>query len=479
MNSALRITAVALATALGVMACGGGGGDQFAGIDRLGVSNGAITGFGSIFVNGVEWETTDANISLDDNPGTESDLRLGQVVTVRGKLSADGTRGDADSIDFDNEVEGPVASIDAGGFVVLGQVIVVGPDTLFDDSIVGGFAGLEVGDVVDVSGQRDAGGAIRATRVELRDPGEDDEVRGVVSGLTGSTFQLGGLSVDYGGATLEDFGSDTLSNGDIVEVKGGFAGGVLVAYVVERESDVVGEDGEGGEVEGYIKGLARPAANVANFTINGVPVTTNAGTGYEGGGYADLVNDLKVEVEGEFDASGVLVADKVDIRVQAEDTDVEVAGLVSGLATDGLAIEGVWVRAAAATTYEDSSAGGLDAFSLPDINVGDYVEVRGAEDRSTPAPNDMIATRIERDDVRNEAILRGPVQFESQPDLVIMGVTIGTDSAVFRDPDEFEITEATFFSVVQPGDVVKAQTTLDGFAGDELIADEVEIEELD
>ncbi len=46
-----------------VVACGGGGGGgSFAGIDRLGVTTGTINGFGSIIVNGVEYETDGTDV---------------------------------------------------------------------------------------------------------------------------------------------------------------------------------------------------------------------------------------------------------------------------------------------------------------------------------------------------------------------------------------------------------------------------------
>ncbi len=466
-----------VAIAGGVVACGGGGGGSTAGIDRLGISSGTITGFGSIFVNGVEWRTSSAGISVDDGPGTEADLRLGQVVTVRGTLDADGKGGRADSIDFDNEVEGPITSVDAAAasFVVLGQLVLTSPDTIFDDDIAGGFAGLAVDMPVEVSGHRDATGAIRAARVERHDAGDDFEVKGVVSGLdpVAKTFQLGSLVVNYAGAVLEDFGSDTLGNGDSVEVEGDVAGGVLVATKVEREDDLAGDDGDESEVEGYITRFVSPA----DFDVAGVRVTTNAGTEFEGGTAADLAPDLKVEVEGEFNTAGVLVADKVEIRVQPDDADVEVAGAVTALQAGGFAIQGVLVRVTPTTLWEDDSGAALGTFSLADLRVGDYVEIRGAEDGSAAA-NDVIATRVERDDDADEAVLRGPVQVEAEPDLTVLGITIDTSGAVFRDADENPMSEAAFFAAVGVGDVVKAETDVPGaFNGNSFVADEVEIED--
>ncbi len=103
------------------LACGGGGGGSggvTAGIDRGGIvtATGAITGFGSVHVNGVHYVTTGATITIDDNPGTESDLRVGQVVRIEGRIEQDGINGTATRVIFDDEVEGPVQSIDLADF---------------------------------------------------------------------------------------------------------------------------------------------------------------------------------------------------------------------------------------------------------------------------------------------------------------------------------------------------------------------------
>ena len=85
-----------------VAACGGGGGggggeDPSGGIDRGGstLAQGPINGFGSVVVNGVHYATSGATITIDDQPGAESDLRVGQVVRVEGTVDAGGTTGTA------------------------------------------------------------------------------------------------------------------------------------------------------------------------------------------------------------------------------------------------------------------------------------------------------------------------------------------------------------------------------------------------
>ena len=72
---------------------------------------------------------------IDDTPGSESDLAVSHVITVRGTVNANGTSGTSSTFFFDGSVKGTVESIDlaARSLVLLGQTLLVGPDTSFDD----------------------------------------------------------------------------------------------------------------------------------------------------------------------------------------------------------------------------------------------------------------------------------------------------------------------------------------------------------
>ena len=75
---------------------------------------GTINGFGSIFVNGVEFETDEADILVDGQRVGEDALGLGMVVLVDGTVNEDGVTGTANSVVFDDEVEGPIEAIQPG-----------------------------------------------------------------------------------------------------------------------------------------------------------------------------------------------------------------------------------------------------------------------------------------------------------------------------------------------------------------------------
>ena len=451
-----------LAVAGGVSACGGGSSGSVAGIDGGGAlpppvatavaTQGRITGFGSIIVNGVRYDTSSANITIDDEPGSESDLAVGQVVTILGTINADGRTGVAASVEFDDVVEGPIESIDVtgGSMVVLKQTVVVDGDTAFDDGISPkSLEGLAVDDVVEVSGYRRADGTIVATHIEREDSPDGFETTGFVENVDAAamTFDIAGLVVDYSSAMLEGFASGMPENGQRVEVEGQVLGasGELIATEVELEDfDFDDQDGEV-EIEGLITRFASPT----DFDVNGIPVTTTASTQFEYGSSADLALDRRVEVEGSFNDSGILVAREVEFENEGT---VRVGGTVEATGASQITVLGLVFLVNSGTEFEDDSELDLPTFSFADVDVGDYVEVRAYEDGS-----DLIATRLERDDNPGTVFVRGVVDSVSDPDFTILGVTVQTHGQTeFEDANELPISPATFFAEAE-GRLVEAE----------------------
>jgi hypothetical protein len=467
-----------------VVACGGGGGGV-AGIDRLGVTTGTINGFGSIIVNGIEYETDGASFDIDDGPGSQSDLKVGQQVTIQWDSSDDGVTRSSQSVSYDDTLEGPISSIDLAGqaLVVLGQVVIVDAATSFDDEISPrDLTGLLVDDVIEVSGLIDGNGAIRATRIDFSDDVADFEVRGIVESLDtlDRTFIINGLLVDYSEVINPP---PAVANGLFVEVGGdSFDAGTLFATRVEIEDDGISgaDDGDDGEVEGYITDFV----SATNFAVSGVPVTTNGQTTYEHGVVGDLAVNIKVEVEGEVNSSGVLVARKIEFKSGDDDDDGDddsIDGRVAGNVTavnpvaGTLAIAGVTVTVTAETRFEDQTGVAGQSFGLADITVGNYVEVRG--DPGTGAT--LTAVIVERDDPSTEGRLRGAATAVNAiaQTLTVLGVPVTTDVGTeYRDADDNPIGAVAFFAAISSGSEVQVQFTQTGGA---IVADELELEDAD
>lgn len=481
----------------GLAGCGGGGGETAPAADGTPpptpspptaiTGSGLVSKFGpnfsSITVGGQEFDTTGANLSVtvDGQPSTIRELRVGNRVDVRGSSNGDNTSASATSITQRDDLKGPISagSIDLTNqiFVVLGQTVQVSGSTLFDDSISpASLEGLSDGDVVEVSGLSDADGVIVATRVELQNNGSLFEVYGVVSALdsAAATFRINDLTVDYSGAALRDLPGGMLANGLLVEVKGMTidANGVFIATEVDGENEGFdGDNGDLAEIEGYITRFASPA----DFDIAGRPVSTTAQTVYERGSEADLALNVRLEAEGDLDANGVLVARKIEFKVGDDQADVEISARVDSVdaAQNRIVVLGITVNIVPNTRMEDDSDAELESFNIGDLNPGDYVEMRGFEDPI--GSRNVTAVRLEREDADDEVELQGAVESVNRPMLSILGVTINTyASTEFEGLNDERLSADQFFTRVSPGQLVKAEGQSNGNAID---AEEVEFED--
>lgn len=296
MNTALFKTAFAALLIVVLSDCGGGIGGTGIGTQSV-TASGVVTGFGSVFVNGVEFETSQATqVIIDDSPNRlESELVTRQVVTVEGTLNADQVTGTAERIVFADNVQGPVSHINSGTNIlqVLGQTVVV-----IDITVLAGFASLAEltdGDILEVSGLVLGGGAIVATYIERQSPpvsSAEINVEGVIENLTATTFSLGNLSVDYSLVLPQNLPFGGLREGLFVEVKSiqlpDSATDVLIAMSVEEEDNFNPAPGELVLLEGFVAELAPD-----RFEISGHPVNFGNTTVFENGTAASLgINEL-------------------------------------------------------------------------------------------------------------------------------------------------------------------------------------------
>ena len=463
-------TGIGAAAAMLLVACGGS--TLVAGIEGSGspapaAAVGPITGFGSVFVNGVEYGTSNAQILIDNQPGTEAQLHAGQIVTIQGSVNADGTTGTATEVSFSGNVQGPITSIDLVGntFVVLGQTVRVTGSTLFDENLQAtDLTGLQAGTtLVEVSGFTDATGEIVASRIDLKSAGGGLQVEGVVQGLdtTAHTFSINALVVDYSAAT-----GTVPTSGSAVEVQGTTltSAGALLATHLEVLPTLGATANERADLEGIITSFT----STASFVLQGQQVTTDANTQFVLHGITLGLN-VEVEVDGTFNASGMLLAKKVEVRPQSASL---VRGLVDSVnaASNTLSVLGVNVTTSASTEFDDKSKQHVRLFRLTDLNAGDYVEIHGTEN----PPGTLSASILERDNVGNRSYLLGTALNVAEPNFTVLGVTVTTNAQThFAGPGGSANGAATFFSQAA-NHVVTVRGT---FSAGVLTADQVQIEQ--
>ena len=344
----LKIIAVMLVSAF-LSACGAGvdvasNGD---GITGTGITAGRVTGFGSICVNGIKFDVDNADFTRDGDtitPTNQSDFSIGEYIVIKGSVSADRTTGIASEVIFEDLLEGVVTQAsnydgNQDTVEILGQQVMIDRNTVLIDDRKGSparpvkslsvcelpdfvpfnLADLTAGNIVEVSGVKDAAGLIKATSIKWKKDkfveGSENEVKGAVSNLNTveKTFKLGAILVDYSGASFDGFNEQDLLDGQYVEAKSDtdVVDNTLVATKIKLKDEhltvVIGS-----EVE--IEGLVTSFTSIQNFDVNGVPVTTNSETVYKGGIASDISEDSEIEVKGKVNNNGVLVAEEIEFE---------------------------------------------------------------------------------------------------------------------------------------------------------------------
>ena len=473
-----------LTTLLLTSSCGGGGGGGGSPIvdnggDDTGVGGsgqvvGPLQGIGSIIINERTLNTDDASFTIEGSVGALSDLQEGQRLTV----TADLTNNTASEVTYRSNVIGPATTVNiidplsgSAQLVVLGQQVLTNAQTRLANT---SFDLLAVGQVLEVSGVLNADGILVASFIELLND-DDFSVSGTIAAVDDitMTLQIDGLTVDFSNANLIGF-AGTPVEGQLVAVdiadSSFIAPSQASATTVELLEAFTLTSGEEVELEGFITDFSSASA----FEVNGIPVITNAATEFEDGAASSLGLNVQVEVEGEVNSSGTLVAESVEIEsteaVRSESTISMVDEVSQSITTDvGLTFE---IRQL--TELEDET-GTADPLTLADLQSGDYLEIRGFLEGDT-----IVAAEVEREAFDEEASLRGPLTgFDSSSGTFeILGVTITTSlDTLFDDDDDVEIGQAQFESLIEIGTFVEAEW--DPFTDTTLPVDRLSIEQDD
>lgn len=431
---------VPLVVFLALTDCSSDGGTSGTGvIDPPGahITQGSITGFGSVFVNGVEYDTKASTITLEGITQSEDKLAVGMVVKISGRLNTDGKTGVAAAIEYADELEGIVLSIDpvAKTVNVMGQTVHVTAETLYAGALGFSLATMRASNVIEVSGYSSGHGDIFATRVELKKMdfvlGDEVELKGVVTNLNtdSKTFMVGTLTINYSGASADDI-PGALSNDLYVEIKSTSTpvNNVLVADKIEVEGDgykgVVGEDGDTVELEGIVTSVN----SSTRFALNGQIILLDSQTQYENGTVANIVVDAKLEVEGQFDASGTLTAKTIKFR---EASAITLSAQVSAInpTLNSVVVLGLSVQINNLTVLKDERDNNpVRDFGVNNLRVDDYVEMQIYKEGS----GRLVATQLIRNDADSPgaAYLSGVIEKVALPAglLTVAGVTVAIPS---------------------------------------------------
>jgi hypothetical protein len=468
-KSAIQFSLGVLATGI-LTACGGAGGSGSidvadGGIRGTGSSVGPVSGFGSVIVNGVRFDTDGiTNRIVDSNDGieNENDLDEGMILRVDGEWLENG-EGTAESVEYDDTLRGPIMVVTAWNPGAQTAVIsILGLEVLIDrQTVVKGVVlpdELTDGDVVRVSGWRLADGSFRASLVRVHsgtanstafDVDNDIELEGRIENLNLSpcSFELGTVSVDCGSLDIESpLNASDLREGAFFEIEGNLntAGTEVLAAEIRPDDQRRYRRSTEDDIEfaGPVTEDFEPATN--SFSINGITVNITPETEFDDDLMAeDLVSGLLVQVEGDYLNDGTVNAEEIELR----EANAQVQGPIDDVFRDdgAFTVGGVRVQVTPLTLIEDDdeeSRLNQETFFQKQL-MGAEVEVEGVE-RGSGNNIFIEALKIE---IENQETEDGTASFELEGklreiednSLSILGVTMTYSADAVDDRTRIEL----------------------------------------
>jgi hypothetical protein len=384
--------------------CGGGGGDSAASgststssgasttttASAAAVTEGTITGFGSVIVNGVRFDSDSCTV-VDDTGATVADtsttkavdkLKLGMRVEVSsGSVDSSTSSAKAVKISFGSRVVGPVGPgslVDSKTLSVLGQTIDIVDATVFGSSTLLADIGAGTVTVVEVHGLPDAAtGHILATRLDAPASVSEYKLRGAITALdpTAKTLSIGATSISYAAATLAPT-TLALATGLVVRVT--LPTTLTTASTQPYAATRLSAPGKAGSTSttplaAHVRGtVAGYDASAKTFTLDGLKIDASAVTTLP----TTLADGIEVDVVGSV-SNSVLVATAVTLKAETRGHDgkrFELHGAITAIDTTAktFTLRGITVNYGGSVSYLPS--GKAEA----DLAVGAKVEVMGS-----------------------------------------------------------------------------------------------------
>ena len=366
-------------SALLLSGCASDNEDHVSGIEGTGnkvevaVAYGSITGFGSVYVNGVHFSTDSTMVEIDGEPATEGELSVGMVVEVVGEINSDGREGVATAIYAERVLLGTVdAVVDVAAgrraLKLLGQTVYVAEDAEFSGT---DFARLEPGLDLSVSGYVAENGYITATFLEQQTEGASKPriVEGYITALDSDSLSLLDLNVDIRSASIVGGSPADITVGARIKVIGEYdieTQVLLATQLVFKPQRL--ENGHYSALEGVVHEVTESST----FWVRDTAIDMQNAV-FENGVASDISNGARVVVFGRIEGA-MLVAERIVIKSfntnrfsgAVEETDFR-AGTFR--------LHDTVFHMTAMTQFKDDSRFMARYFDLEDLHIGEDVEV--------------------------------------------------------------------------------------------------------
>lgn len=407
-------------------------GDEEDGIEGTGIiadaenqliAYGPITQFGSIYVNGIKYETDDAELEFVNSSG-KPNLSIGMMVQVH----ADWQQHEngifhAQKVIFDHQIEGPIESVTRQGdqvlLDVLGTTVIVDSDTATDLTESSTYSS---GSVVKVSGLVNENGEIVATYMALISeayvPDQQVELEGLITHISAADkmIKVNGFDVDVSSTKWKNGDFDGIKIGSKVEVIGQYNadGHKLTATRVRvKNNDLSLQKGNKLTLDTIIAQYE----SIESFELNGYQSDASKAE-ISNGVVEDLGNGTRVKVSGHINQWGIFEIQTLRIKPPANfSAKVQVDSI--NYETGAVGFFNLSASVQSDTLYQSRLKSPNKYFSFQDVKVGDWIAIQGVDYGGQLQISSLSALRNKRG-----SVIKGMVQFTEAGGMSILGVDI-------------------------------------------------------
>ena len=286
------------------------------GLGGTGVTMGRVTAFGSIYVNGIKFNTDNATFMRNGiRFENQDDFNTGEIVKIIGIRDENRKTGIATEVVFSNILEGTVTAIASKNIIeIMGQKITTDKLTVFHGFEL--LSDLALNNQVEVSGFVTKTGII-ATSIKLISEqfiaGANLKLEGYISdlNLSAQTFKLNQLKIDYSLAEFKQMTLAELKEGLylIINTQQEIQNNTLQASSIAPFNETL-EAGVYYEIEGYV---TEPDA-LSNFAINlDIAPPASSEASFDSNVANGLIMNSHIIIRGTVNQKNILEAKEVKI----------------------------------------------------------------------------------------------------------------------------------------------------------------------
>lgn len=394
------------------------------------ITSGTVTGFGSVYVNGIHFNTDNAVVEIDGVEVDEQSLDIGMVVTVEAQTDKSSNQSIAVRVTADSLIKGEVSHVEEKDLTlktlnILGQTVFVTEHTTFRNL---SFDEIQAGITLHVNGFSSNDGTVAATHI-VKVMNADDtlaELEGNITDIdTGSSgIFLNNFSVNYSQAKFEGGDIRDLSLNKRIEIIGqaDYDKGTMDANIVRFKQARPHRAGEHTTIEGIASDLVEDS----HFYLGNTKINIESSSLKT----HNITNGSRVIVKGRHDEAE-LKANNVYLRQHTFNsfkgplTEVDAAENTIRIFDKTIVINEF-------TAFDDRKVSPNRFINIEDLRIGEHLEVFAAL-----IDDQWVASKIRRvPSFGGNQSLRGVVSEVTSPTrFSVAGISVDADEV---DPESLQ-----------------------------------------